>query len=409
MTVKTIEQQMTFGVVWGFKPFMPVARHESDCRVCADCEEQTALRDWNGELGKCKDCESNDHAVCEGCDDWHDADEFRENNRGEELCEDCSCDTNFVCEGCDDLTHRYDCMTTDDGTVYCDCCYRQEYTTCSDCDAETRIHDCDDNNRCPDCSCGDEDSTWDAEVDRIESDDYDRIGSRRTFGVEMETDSCDGHYDWARNHGWACCEDGSINGKEFVSPVLSGNAGYDSAKEFIDRMGRMGCTVNDDCGFHLHIGVSDVSDDGIKSIALAYHYARNVFEGWVDESRRDTYYARRNCDSKHGHSDQWDYDSIMSCDDRPDQSTRYVWINWKAYDRFKTYEVRSHEPTCDGNAVCNWIKLHTEFADIFGKMSPRQVVRKFRHLSDKQIVRELRVMMNETVIDYYTAKSLQSS
>ena len=410
----TVMQQKTFGLDWGFMPEMPIAPHESDCRVCVECDEQTALRDWHKNAGCCGECIRINHFECTETGDWVHDDYCETNNRGEDYDRDEISISNSRCADCDDWTHDDDCEMWTDGTKYCECCYRDRFTSCDNCGEH---HDRDDSinhegeTYCPDCSDCAMSDVWDASVRSISSEDYDRIGSRRTFGVEMETDTCDDHDDWARGHGWACCDDGSINGKEFVSPVLSGNAGFDSAKEFIDRMGRMGATVNDDCGFHLHIGVSDVSPDGIKAIALAYHYARNVFEGWVDKSRRDTYYARRNCDSKHGHSDQWDYDSIVNSDHpsgRPDQNSRYVWINWRAYDRFKTYEVRSHEPTCDGYAVCKWIKLHTEFADIFGKMTYRQVVRKFRHLTDNQIIRELRVMMDETVIDYYTEKSSQT-
>ena len=408
----TVRQQKTFGAVMGIEPVLPIAPHESDERVCIECNEQTSIADWEGSTECCNDCVTINHTPCTHSGEWvHDAD-IVENNRGDGYSDYNVEEENKKCTGCLDWVHRDDIQYSPAGNGWCDDCYYERFRSCDNCgethDRDDSIYD-DGSHYCPDCShCASRDE-WDAPVSRVGSAEYDKVGSCRTFGVELETDVCDGHEDWAYDTGFACTDDGSINGKEFVSPICNGNAGYDLVRGFVETMDRNGAEVSADCGFHLHIGVSDVSEDGIKSIALAYHYARNVFEGWVDESRRDTYYARRNVNSKHGHSDQWDADDIKDCHIRPDSTTRYVWINWKAYDRFKTYEVRSHEPTCNADAVCNWIKLHTAFADYFGNINPRQVTRLFRNMSDSQIIRELRVILDETVIDYYVAKSAQSA
>jgi hypothetical protein len=42
---------------------------------------------------------------------------------------------------------------------------------------------------------------------------------------------------------------------------------------------------------------------------------------------------------------------------------RYSWVNWNAYGKYGTCEVRSYQGTCDGLEVRNWIKAHTVFVD----------------------------------------------
>jgi hypothetical protein len=234
---------------------------------------------------------------------------------------------------------------------------------------------------------------------------YDKIGSSRKFGVELETSYSPDYEDWADGHGWGAKTDGSTSGMEFVSPAMHGNDGYDSVIDFASKMDRNGCEVDDSCGYHVHIDLSDTSKEQRKVIALAYHYTRKVWSKFVDRSRRDTYYARYSSDSQHASEGDWDRDKIMAGDDKPRGRDRYCWLNWSAFDRHSTVEVRSHEATCDGRAVINWVKAHTKFVDYVKGMTVGEVTRTFGSEQDSAIMRELRFAWDDNdLADYYQNK-----
>ena len=62
---------------------------------------------------------------------------------------------------------------------------------------------------------------------------------------------------------WKAERDGSISIRErghvaceFVSPILKGNAGVAHVLEFLTFLWRIGATVNESCGLHVHIGLA---------------------------------------------------------------------------------------------------------------------------------------------------------
>jgi hypothetical protein len=237
------------------------------------------------------------------------------------------------------------------------------------------------------------------------------MGTRRKFGVELETSESPDYEDWAEYGGWGAVTDGSTSGMEFVSPPMHGNDGYDSVIEMCRRIKSNGCSIDSDCGYHVHLDLSDTDKGQRKAIALAYHYTRNVWAKFVDESRRDTNYARFNVNSEaNGYGGRaptvyWDRDSIVKGDDKPDVDTRYVWVNWASYNKHGTVEVRSHEATIDGRAVINWARAHALFIDYVKDMTVGQVTRVFGSEQPKAIMRELRYAWKDSSLaDYYQSK-----
>jgi hypothetical protein len=57
------------------------------------------------------------------------------------------------------------------------------------------------------------------------------------------------------------------------------------------------------------------------------------------------------------------------------QGERYNWVNWYAYTRHKTVEIRHHSATLNATKSVNWIKAHTRFIDAVVSMSKAEVVR----------------------------------
>ena len=89
------------------------------------------------------------------------------------------------------------------------------------------------------------------------------IGSRRRFGVELETSKCPDHEDIRDDTCFGCKEDGSIDGKEFISPPLSSDRGLEAIRHFCEVAQKF--EVDKKCGFHLHLDMTGESVESVKS------------------------------------------------------------------------------------------------------------------------------------------------
>jgi len=154
----------------------------------------------------------------------------------------------------------------------------------------------------------------------------------------------------------------------------------------------------------LHCDLSNTTADQRKAIALAYAYTCDFWFACVDSNRRTNNYCHAN--KSEGGRVYWDVDGIKAGSDFPDVSTRYVWLNWCAYSSHRTVEVRLHEGTLDGSAVCNWIKAHLRFIDSVMNMTPGQITRKFGNKTLKTQMRNMRdIWMDDELSNYYGRKA----
>ena len=181
---------------------------------------------------------------------------------------------------------------------------------------------------------------------------------RRRFGVELETSECDGYGSLRDNTTFGCKEDGSISGKEFISPVLSSDDGLTEIRDFCRLAHRF--NVDDKCGFHLHIDARNLDVTTLKRVAQAYLRAEGVFQALVPESRRQNHYCQ---------SIQWSASEVRMIDDSADfrqwagGQDRYQWFNVHSYVCHKSLEIRLHSSTLEADKVCNWVKAHLRFVD----------------------------------------------
>jgi hypothetical protein len=177
--------------------------------------------------------------------------------------------------------------------------------------------------------------------------------------VELETASCPDHTELECRTIFECKEDGSIEGMEFACKLADDN-GLDVVMDFCKLANRNEFTVDSDCGYHLHLDMSSETIDAMKSVAYAYYITYEVWASFVSEERRENKYCQAN---------KWtlnDLDRINSIEDFRSwgyNMDRRQWFNVSAYNRHKTFEIRLHSGTVDGEKVCNWIKAHTRFAD----------------------------------------------
>jgi hypothetical protein len=77
-----------------------------------------------------------------------------------------------------------------------------------------------------------------------------------------------------------------VNGLEFVSPILKGDDGLDQVRKIADALLAMGCTVNQTCGFHVHVGNHGGQLDFYKSLVKLYARFEDVLDSFMPPSRR---------------------------------------------------------------------------------------------------------------------------
>jgi hypothetical protein len=262
------------------------------------------------------------------------------------------------------LCHACDCDISDDSMIgvdendYCYDCWSERYGYCHDCDEQYPIEDlrsCEDGMVC--VNCQDDDDVTYVPVRQPVCADYSKVGSPRCYGVEIETDECPGHASALRNSVWGAKNDCSVNGKEFFSSILSGNAGLEAIAKIAAVARRNRWNVDDNCGLHVHFDMRDESSDGIKAIALAYLLSADVWSQFVAEERRDNHYCGEN---------RTDIAELYGVDNFyywAGNQSRYCWINFAAYYSHRTLEVRSHQGTCNEKEICNWVRAHAIFMD----------------------------------------------
>lgn len=159
--------------------------------------------------------------------------------------------------------------------------------------------------------------------------------SSRTFGVEFEVKVGDVDFE-----GWGRREDGSLNeGWEFVSPIFKGySEPIKMIKDFCKAVKNEGGDIDEECGFHLHIGRE-------KTPQYLYENAKAVEKEVfkiVDSGRYDSNYC-------------------YPIEDKYSLKCHYVWIN-ESYNH-PTIEIRAHEGTLDPVRIEKWIDLWLSFIE----------------------------------------------
>ena len=353
----------------------PVTPSYTACDDCAhwfDPNEHTVCIvpvDTVGYAAKsiCPNCAGLDGlALCDDCGEYYYSSDLNDCD-DHNYCDDCADENDYVeCSHCGEWLLPDVQYSAPDRETYCRECYYERFEDCAGCSEtfhrdELNYSDCTDDMRCNSCYENTEDhEDFSPNGFRNRSGRTTCVGSERCFGVELETDDCDGYDDLYDSAAWGAKDDCSVGGKEFYSDILDGDAGLDAISELTDLASCNGWDAGSRCGYHLHLDMRSENDDSLFAAAYAYRATESVWFGLVDEARHNGCYshsARFSCD------DIDDYDGRFDHFVNDGTGGRYNWINLEAYAKFTTFEVRLHQGTCDEDEVCNWIKAHTRFVD----------------------------------------------
>jgi hypothetical protein len=374
--------------------------------------------------GHCEDCE----IQCTHCDCWFPREEVRTGPDGK-LCEDCFSDLCVYCDRCDRPVFVEDTQSTPNSDTYCDRCFEMHCTTCNDCgdtiwtdssysDPNDRdlcdycYHElcftcegcgatcwseesvaCCDGNYCEDCA-PDEDCHDGCSLDP--DGRHNRMVSKRRFGVEIETHSCDGYSQLSGNIAFDIKEDCSIRGKEFASVILAGDLGLEAIEDLCKFGKEHDWTVNSNCGLHIHLDMSKEKTEALKAATIAYLMTNSFWLSYVSENRHYNHYCG---ESAFGIAQ---VRGITRFSNFSGRQSRYEWLNVAAYSKHKTFEVRVHQGSVDAKQICNWIRIHSIFMDWATSKTCDEVTAALKDVDRKAFMAQLcREAGCEDLVAYY--------
>ena len=244
-------------------------------------------------------------------------------------CRDCIRQLQDYCNGCGNIGPRNSMRRDTRGRCMCRGCYRPEWKQ----------------------------GEW-----KPERNTYNLVPRGFTYGVELETSNSENYADLEGQTSWGCVPEASTSGREFVSPVLKGDAGLQEVANFIQKWGDE-WEVDNYCGTHIHIGLHKFSLDQKRRIAYAYHCAWSFIAAMIGPQRSQN--------SMCG-APQWTLADLMMAGDIEDFAEardRFEFVNWRSLLKYGTIEIRCLKGTLDANLINPWIRWHCNFIKKVASMS----------------------------------------
>jgi hypothetical protein len=231
---------------------------------------------------------------------------------------------------------------------------------------------------------------------------FNHVGSERKYGLELETSYCPNFRALQMSSDWGCKVDGSVQGMEFVSPILHGNKGLTRIRKFLQKADDYKFEVNRNCGYHLHLDCRKVKHSKLGALAIAYELMYPVYTKLVKPSREGNHYCVKRFDINDILRGGMPYIKVTA--------RHGDWVSWSALHRHNSVEIRLHHGTLNPDTVINWIRIHTRFFDHFiNKKGPRTVWKMFKDLDKKERFLYLakKVWEKPDLINFYWTKRRQ--
>lgn len=259
-----------------------------------------------------------------------------------------------------------------DGRLACSSCYNEHYTNCYECgEVSYRVDMYSTRNPstrqvvliCRDCR---EQEIWPVKPSDVSIATYTNIGSKRKYGIELETSNCPEHRTLRGKTCFGSKTDCSVQGMEFISPILYGDEGLQELENFLHLGSRF--DVDNDCGYHLHLDVRDETPIQLRHIAYAY---AKTYEAWKKLVATHRYNNNYCAAIQYSANDIRTYRHKI--EDFFNHCNRYTWFNVYAYNCHKTFEIRIHEGTMHYKTIAYWVMAHTRFMDAVKDMKYEEI------------------------------------
>lgn len=160
---------------------------------------------------------------------------------------------------------------------------------------------------------------------------------------------------------WKVVHDGSVgyDGAEVVSPILQGAEGLRQVAQVLKALKAAGGTVNRNCGLHVHVDVSGLTEPEIHNVLWRYASSEHILNHYHPHRRRQgasmclSHLSRLKPFLGQGYTLQ-----VVTR-----RTPRCVSVNPHAYTRYGTVEFRQHEGTLDHREALPWIKFCLAFTE----------------------------------------------
>jgi hypothetical protein len=161
------------------------------------------------------------------------------------------------------------------------------------------------------------------------------------------------------NELWKVGDDGSVRRSmndeersnyqsvELTTPKLYAVDGLKKVKTALEVWNEIGASVNNSCGFHVHVDASDFSQRELARLLLVWMRIEPVVYFLVSPSRRNNSYANF---LRRTHL----YNLANMILGRIDNDDRYYALNLAAFRKYKTVEFRVHQGTTNYEKVKSW-------------------------------------------------------
>ena len=367
----------------------------SDCRNafyfrCSKCEELHANEDGVRACGSlmCISCRDDNYTYCDHCGEWdRDEDSHEITSDNTMVCDSCFDDYYETCNDCEATYGRDDGYYVSGYGSVCDNC-RDYYYYCNECgeyhEENNGEYDDDDNWTCDRCLNGRSEHIRCGDGVQQASNTFKEIAYENTYGIELETSKAVSE---SMISVFSEVHDGSITGKEYVSPILQGDEGLQKIREFCYNAVKAKAEVDNACGYHVHIGSGHLNFQQIKNVWWLYKYFEPVFYAMLPKSRSKqagsgscwcapindmfTFKQIENCENNRDlmrlyynfrHNDEERMQDHAKGNRYANQ--RYRSINLHSHWYRGTIEFRGHSGTLDSRKTINWLKLHLLVVDL---------------------------------------------
>lgn len=357
------------------------AENMHDCSRCGEVWRANRVRQTATRGTFCVTCYDARFSFCNGCgcEINNRTDACIQDPQGGSLCGGCGVDTRNErqCARCENQTALENLLYNPRDERVCRTCYDAQTAECHDCgrlEMRNRMERRGERRFCNNCV---NNGQWEHDGFHVPEPTYEVVGSPRKFGIELETHACANHNELRGNTAFGCKEEGSVDGMEFVSPVFYSDAGFEEVDKICTFARENEWELNSSCGFHVHLDMSNESNNSLNAVAIAYHYTYELWISFFSDSRKRNYYCAR---------EDWDANDVLSSDSFEDfaccfAAERYRWLNLDSYRRFRTFEIRLHSGTLNATKIKNWTKAHLKFIDIMAAMSVQNITDNLANVS----------------------------
>jgi Putative amidoligase enzyme len=351
----------------------------------------------------CKHCHNAHYVFCHDCGTVLDRSAFNSyrsdpNNPSNLYCNDCWGHSWFECQcGRIEPINMSYCA---EGRFICPECFHRDYLQCYNCGVSVLRSNNAGTESEPCCErCWGHCDIWQSREWNVTPSSFELVGSTRRFGVEIETSQSNSWRDLQKKTVWGCVYECSTGGKEFVSPILQGNEGFVEIFNFCRLARERDWEVDRSCGLHIHLDISKEDSESCLRIAYAYRRTYNLWTCFVP--------AHRVNNSMCG-TPQYSYEDITTADhieDFVEARDRFEFVNWRAYIRHGSFEVRIYPGTLNARPICKWISLHAQFMDAAKKLSFKELDDCFGDSVSKNWTGLNKIIENKELLDYWGRKA----